>query len=107
MVRRHGFSAIVVDHPSVVAVARKIVDEAGLTDRIHCVAGDVFTGSWLEGADLILLSYVVSSYGPATDTRRSSMTAPSMANARRPPIRPERSLSGDSRPSRFAASSAA
>jgi SAM-dependent methyltransferase len=66
MVRRHGFSAIVVDHPSVVAVARKIVDEAGLTDRIRCVAGDVITGPWPEGADLILLSYVVSSYGPAT-----------------------------------------
>jgi predicted O-methyltransferase YrrM len=64
MVRRHGLSAIVVDHPSVVAVARKIVGEAGLDDRIRCVAGDVVTGSWPAGADLILLSYVVSSYGP-------------------------------------------
>ena len=27
--------------------------------------GDVVTGPWPEGADLILLSYVVSSYGPA------------------------------------------
>jgi SAM-dependent methyltransferase len=66
MVRRHALSAIVVDHPSVVAVARKIVGEAGLGDRIRCVAGDVVTGAWPEGADLILLSYVVSSYGPAT-----------------------------------------
>jgi SAM-dependent methyltransferase len=66
MVRRHGLSAIVVDHPSVVAVARKIVHEAGLADRIRCVAGDVVTGPWPDGADLILLSYVVSSYGPAT-----------------------------------------
>lgn len=66
MVRRHGLSAIVVDHPSVVAVSRKIIAEAGLADRIRCVAGDVVAGPWPEGADLILLSYVVSSYGPAT-----------------------------------------
>jgi 2-hydroxy-4-(methylsulfanyl)butanoate S-methyltransferase len=64
--RRHGLSAIVVDHPSVVAVARKVVVEAGLGDRIRCVAGDVVAGPWPEGGDLILLSYVVSSYGPAT-----------------------------------------
>lgn len=66
IVRRHALSAIVVDHPSVVAVARTIVEEAGLADRIRCVAGDVVSGPWPEGADLILLSYVVSSYGPAT-----------------------------------------
>lgn len=66
MVRRHGLSAIVVDHPAVVAVTRKIVGEAGLAERIRCVPGDVVAGPWPEGADLILLSYVVSSYGPAT-----------------------------------------
>jgi SAM-dependent methyltransferase len=66
MVRRHGLSAILVDHPSVVAVARKIVGEAGLDDRIRCVEGDVVAGAWPAGADLILLSYVVSSYGPPT-----------------------------------------
>jgi SAM-dependent methyltransferase len=65
-VRRHGLSAIVVDHPSVVAVARKIVEEAGLGDRIRCVEGDVVGGPWPDGGDLVLLSYVVSSYGPAT-----------------------------------------
>ena len=64
MVRRHRLSAIVVDQRSVVAVARKIVGEAGLADRIRCVEGDVVTGAWPPGADLILLSYVVSSYGP-------------------------------------------
>jgi SAM-dependent methyltransferase len=65
-VRRHGLSAIVVDHAAVVAVARRIVEEAGLAERIRCVAGDAVTGAWPAGADLILLSYVVSSYGPAT-----------------------------------------
>jgi hypothetical protein len=66
MVRRHRLSAIVVDQPSVVAVARKIVGEAGLGDRIRCEEGDVVTGTWPPGADLILLSYVISSYGPST-----------------------------------------
>lgn len=64
--RRHGLSAIVVDHPAVVAVARTIVAEAGLTDRIRCVPGDVVAGPWPAGADVVLLSYVISSYGPAT-----------------------------------------
>ena len=64
--RRHGLTAILVDHPAVVAVARTIVGEAGLADRIRCVAGDVIPGPWPAGADLILLSYVVSSYGPST-----------------------------------------
>lgn len=68
MVRRHRISAIVVDHPSVVAVARKVVGEAGLADRIRCVEGDVVAGPWPPGADLILLSYVISSYGPSVLT---------------------------------------
>jgi SAM-dependent methyltransferase len=64
MARQHSLTAVVVDHPAVVSVARKIVAEAGLADRVRCAAGDVVTGPWPEGADLILLSYVVSSYGP-------------------------------------------
>lgn len=66
MARRHRISAIVVDHPSVLAVARKIIAEAGLADRIRCEPGDVVAAPWPAGADLILLSYVVSSYGPTT-----------------------------------------
>jgi SAM-dependent methyltransferase len=62
--RRHGLTATIVDHPSVVAVARKIVAEAGLAERIRCVPGDAIAGPWPDGGDLILLSYVVSSYGP-------------------------------------------
>jgi SAM-dependent methyltransferase len=62
--RRHGLTATIVDHPSVVAVARKIVAEAGLAERIRCVPGDAIAGPWPDGGDLILLAYVVSSYGP-------------------------------------------
>jgi 2-hydroxy-4-(methylsulfanyl)butanoate S-methyltransferase len=64
--RNEGLSAIVVDHPSVIEVSRKIVAEEGLAGRVRGVPGDVVRGAWPAGADLILLSYVVSSYGPAT-----------------------------------------
>jgi len=67
-VRRHPrLSAVVVDHAAVVRVAEQIVAEAGLADRIRCVAGDALADApWPAGADVILLSYVVSSYGPET-----------------------------------------
>ena len=96
--RRHGLSAIVVDHPSVVAVARKIVGEAGLGDRIRCVAGDVVAGPWPEGGDLILLSYVVSSYGPETLRdllARARRVPPLRRTAHHPRLRPAR---GPARP---------
>jgi hypothetical protein len=40
----------------------EIVAEAGLADRIECVAGDVLTDPWPARTDVLLLSYVVSSY---------------------------------------------
>ncbi len=64
MVRRNpGLSAVVVDHPKVAAVAEKIVAEAGLSDRIACAGGDALEGEWPPDGDVILLSYVISSYG--------------------------------------------
>ncbi len=95
--RRHGLSAIVVDRPSVVAVARKIVEESGLADRIRCVPGDAVTGPWPDGADLILLSYVVSSYGP--DVLREllgscSCVPPARWRAHHPRLRPPRGAPG-------------
>jgi SAM-dependent methyltransferase len=63
LVRHHpGLTAVVLDHPKVIEVARKIVAEAGLADRIECVAGDVLTDPWPARTDVLLLSYVVSSY---------------------------------------------
>jgi hypothetical protein len=43
--------------------------QAGYANRIQCVAGDVVADAWPAGANLILLSYVVSSYRP--DSLRS------------------------------------
>ncbi|HEY7122324.1 MAG TPA: methyltransferase [Ktedonobacterales bacterium] len=40
--------------------------EAGLASRITCARGDLRTDPWPEGADLILLSYIVSCYDQET-----------------------------------------
>ncbi|AUX24086.1 methyltransferase [Sorangium cellulosum] len=47
-----------VDLPSVCAIARKRVEEAGLERRIRCVEADMFRDPWPEG-DAVLLSHVV------------------------------------------------
>ena len=74
VLRQQGFRLAVVDTPpaitmaiqSVIAVAEKIIKEADLLHRIGFATGDVITDPWPAGADLILLSYVVSSYRPET-----------------------------------------
>ncbi len=55
-------SAMVFDLPQVVAVTEQIIQEAGLTSRINCTGGDLREDPWPSGADLILLSYIVSCY---------------------------------------------
>ena len=57
-------SAVVFDLPQVIAVAEQIIREAGLSNRIACASGDLRYDAWPTGADLILLSYIVSCYEP-------------------------------------------
>src|SRR4029079_9021685 len=59
-------SATVFDLPQVISVTERIVEEAGLASRITCVGGDLRTDAWPGGADVILLSYIVSCYAPET-----------------------------------------
>jgi hypothetical protein len=59
-------SAIVFDLPQVIRVTEHIVDEAELASRITCIGGDLRTDPWPDGADVILLSYIVSCYAPET-----------------------------------------
>jgi len=59
-------SAMVFDLPQVISVTERIVEEAGLTSQITCVGGDLRTDPWPVGADVILLSYIVSCYAPET-----------------------------------------
>lgn len=61
-----SLSAMVFDLPQVIDVTEQIIQEAGLTGHITCARGDLRTDSWPEGADLILLSYIVSCYDPET-----------------------------------------
>ncbi len=59
-------SATVFDLPQVIKVTERIVEEAGLASRIICIGGDLRADPWPNGADVILLSYIVSCYAPAT-----------------------------------------
>jgi hypothetical protein len=59
-------SAVVFDLPQVIAVTEQIIQEAELAGRITCTGGDLRTDPWPEGADLILLSYIVSCYDQET-----------------------------------------
>jgi 2-hydroxy-4-(methylsulfanyl)butanoate S-methyltransferase len=64
--RYQGLSAVVFDLPQVIAVTEKIIQESGLTEKITCTSGDLRNDPWPPGADLILLSYIVSCYEPQT-----------------------------------------
>jgi 2-hydroxy-4-(methylsulfanyl)butanoate S-methyltransferase len=64
--RYSGLSAVVFDLPQVVLVTEKIIQESGLEERITCAGGDLRTDPWPGGADLILLSYIISCYEPQT-----------------------------------------
>jgi 2-hydroxy-4-(methylsulfanyl)butanoate S-methyltransferase len=59
-------AAVVYDLPQVTRVTERIIEEAGLEGRITCASGDLREDAWPGGADLILLSYIVSCYPPAT-----------------------------------------
>lgn len=64
--RYPGLSAVVFDLPQVVVVTEKFIQESGLEKSITCSGGDLRTDAWPGGADLILLSYIVSCYEPET-----------------------------------------
>lgn len=64
--KRHpGLTAVVLDFPAVTRIAGMIIAEEGVSDRVGLSEGDVRTTDW-PPADAVLLSYIVSSYGPAT-----------------------------------------
>ncbi len=57
---------MVFDLPQVVVITERIIQESGLEWRITCSGGNLRTDPWPRGADLILLSYIVSCYEPET-----------------------------------------
>lgn len=49
----------ILEIPTIVPIAREAVAHAGLTDRIRCEDGDMFTPRWPSGHDAAMLSHVV------------------------------------------------
>ena len=58
-----------IDFPNVVAVAARFVDEAGLSSRISCLAGDALQVDWRQECDAVLMSYLLSAVGPDEGAR--------------------------------------
>ncbi len=59
----------ILDLDEVVAIARRNADEAGLGPRIRTLPGDMFTSSYPEGCDCVLLANQIVIWSPA-DNRR-------------------------------------
>ena len=53
-------TATILDFQTVVDVARRYVDEAGMADRITLTAGDALDTVWPGGQDILLMSYLLS-----------------------------------------------
>lgn len=60
MVRRHpGLRAMVLDLPPACVQGRLIVGEQGVGDRVAHIEGDLRTGGWAQGQDLVFLFNVL------------------------------------------------
>lgn len=58
--RNPGLSATILDFPTVIDVARRYVDEAGMADRVTLKSGDARETAWPDGQDVVLMSYLLS-----------------------------------------------
>ena len=61
--RRYGIDATIIDLPTVIALAKQFVADAGLEDRIKLIAGDALQTEWPGGFDVVLMSYLLSAVG--------------------------------------------
>jgi SAM-dependent methyltransferase len=58
--RNVALQATILDFPTVIDVARRYVDKAGLSDRISLLAGDARETEWPDKQDVVLMSYLLS-----------------------------------------------
>lgn len=58
--RNAALQATILDFPTVINVARRYVDKAGLSDRISLLAGDARETDWPDRQDVVLMSYLLS-----------------------------------------------
>jgi ubiquinone/menaquinone biosynthesis C-methylase UbiE len=61
--RTPGLTATIVDFPGVEKIARELIGEAGLADRIAFIPGDAREVSWPGDQDVVLMSYLLSAVG--------------------------------------------
>jgi ubiquinone/menaquinone biosynthesis C-methylase UbiE len=67
--RNPQLRATILDFEAVVPIARRFVEQAGLSARISAIAGEALATPWPEGQDAVLMSYLLSampapSFGP-------------------------------------------
>jgi ubiquinone/menaquinone biosynthesis C-methylase UbiE len=55
-----GLGATILDFPTVIDVARRYVEEAGMSDRIALSGGDARETVWPGEQDIVLMSYLLS-----------------------------------------------
>ena len=63
--RNDNLSATILDFSTVLPVAQRFTDDAGLTGRVALVAGNAITGDWPQGHDVVLMSYLFSAVSEA------------------------------------------
>jgi SAM-dependent methyltransferase len=70
LARAHpGLAITLLDLESVVAVARERITAAGLEERIGTVAGDLFTDTYPDGCDCVLLANQIVIWSPDENLR--------------------------------------
>lgn len=60
-----GMRATVFDLPPVIEIGREQVREAGIEDRVSFLPGDITKDAYGSGYDLVLISNIIHSFGPA------------------------------------------
>ncbi|MEW6364780.1 MAG: methyltransferase [Acidobacteriota bacterium] len=67
--RQPGLTAVVLDLPHALDVARVAVDEAGLSERVTLKEGDFFEDDLGSGYDLVLVSSIIHSFDEVENLR--------------------------------------
>lgn len=76
---RPRLRAVVFDLPAIVPITARYVAEAGLSDRVTAVAGDVMADDLPGGFDLVLLSAILHSFPPDENRRLFGKAARALA----------------------------
>lgn len=62
--RYPSLRVILVDLPTVIETARRNIEHHGLSQRVTCVAADMFEDAWPAGADGVMFSHVLEIFSP-------------------------------------------